>query len=124
MKLSDIGEDILLSEYKRRVEKIKSEEELEQIRLDEIKELKKKVFVEYEGKKEELENQNKLIEKKTIQYNRLISDLRELEESKKQKQNFIVQLDDGTFEIVGKEDVEIVSDEEIIKNVNKSNGLV
>ncbi|MBE3115278.1 MAG: hypothetical protein IMZ59_07165, partial [Actinobacteria bacterium] len=47
--------DTLLIEYKRRIEKIKTEEELERIKLDEIKELKKKVFVEYEQNKGEFE---------------------------------------------------------------------
>ncbi|MBE3114306.1 MAG: hypothetical protein IMZ59_02170, partial [Actinobacteria bacterium] len=48
-------DDTLLSEYRRRIEKIKTEEELERIKLDEIKELKKKVFVEYEQNKGEFE---------------------------------------------------------------------
>ena len=94
-----------------------------------------------------LEEKNKLLEEKTQQYNKLNEELNKLEELKKdtevkiteldvkidsvvEKENqllkklankdFIVQLDDGSFEIVSKDDVEIVCDEEIIKNVKES----
>ena len=36
--------------------------------------------------------------------------------------DFVVQLEDGTFEVVGKDDVEIVCDEEVIKNVKRERG--
>ncbi|MBE3094745.1 MAG: hypothetical protein IMZ52_06900, partial [Actinobacteria bacterium] len=116
----------LLSEYRRRIEKIKTEEELERIKLDEIKELKKKVFVEYEQNKGEFEQKVKEIEQKQAEIDIKSKEINEkqavLDEKERQLlgKNLVIQLDDGDFVVVGKDDVEIVSDGEVIKNVNKS----
>ena len=121
-----MGEDVVLSEYRRRIEKIKSEEELERIKLDELKELKKKVFVEYEQNKGEFEQKMKEIEQKQIEIDEKSKKIDEkqaiLEQKEKQilGKNLVIQLDDGTFEVVGKDDIEIVCDENVIKDVNKS----
>jgi chromosome segregation ATPase len=91
-----------------------------------------------------LAEKNKLLEEKTQQYNKLSEELNKLEELKKEtevkiaeldkkidsvmdKENqllrnlpsrdFVIQLDDGTFEVASKDDVEIVSDKDVIKNV-------
>jgi len=121
-------DDFLLSEYKRRIEKIKSEEELERIKLDEIKELKKKVFVEYEQNKGEFEQKLKEIEQKQVEIDEKSKKMDEkqaiLDEKEKQilGKNLVIQLDDGTFEVVGKDDVEIIDDVDVIKNVKIERG--
>lgn len=119
-------EDVLIAEYKRRIEKIKSEEELERIKLDEIKELKKKVFLEYEQNKGEIEIKNKEISEKQREIDEKSKKMDEkqaiLEEKEKQLlgKNLVIQLDDGDFVVVGKDDVEIVSDKDVIKKVSES----
>ena len=120
-----MGEDVVLSEYRRRIEKIKSEEELERIKLDELKELKKKVFVEYEQNKGEFEQKVKEIEQKQIEINEKSKKIDEkqviLEQKEKQllSKNLVIQLDDGDFAVVGRDEIEIVSDENVIRNVKE-----
>jgi len=126
------NEDILLTEYKRRIEKIKSEEELERIKLDEIKELKKKVFVEYEQKKSEFELKTQEMEQKQKEINQKQAEIDEKSKKIDEKQasleqrenqllgkNLVVQMDDGTFEVVGKDEIEIVCDENVIKTIRE-----
>ena len=100
--------DILLSEYKRRIEKIKSEEELERLALDEIKELKKKVYVEYENERDGLEE---LIEKRQKEEKLFI----ESQEKELKKYNYILKMPDGSYEVASKEDIEIASNEDLYK---------
>jgi len=94
--------DILLSEYKKRIEKIKSEEELERLALDEIKELKKKVYFEYEKERDSLEE---LVEKRQEE-EKLFIDSQERELT---KYNYILKMADGSYAVASKEDVEIAS---------------
>jgi len=94
--------DILLSEYKRRIEKVKSEEELERLALDEIKELKKKVYLEYEGHRDLLEELKEKIHKE----DKLLI---ELQEKEIKKYNYILKMADGSYAVASKEDVEIAS---------------
>ena len=98
--------DILLSEYKRRIEKIKTEEELERIALDEIRELKKKTFSEYETKRDDLEI---LEEKVRMTENKLL----ELQNKEIHKYNYIVEMADGSLELLSKKDIEIASEEDL-----------
>ena len=114
----------ILEELNKRIE-----ERNKQIKeVDKILEDKKQQF---NKRSEELQTLEELIvlEKKRVENEKEISDINAKMEEIAQKEgnllnkvadkDFVVQLDDGTFEIVSKDDVEIVSDEEVIKNVNK-----
>lgn len=126
--------DVLLSEYKKRIEKIKLEEEFEKIKFDEYKELNKKVYIEYETKRDsseklEIDNQNK--EKKLIEQNKQIMENKklleeqdkqiveqenrfiELQERELKKYNYILKMSDGSIEVASKEDIEIATEEDL-----------
>jgi len=99
-------DDLLLSEYKRRIEKIKVEEELERIKLDEIKELKKITFIEYEKSNDELDGLKEKVdgvEKKLL----------DLQNKEIKKYNYILKMTDGSYEVASKEDIEIATSEDL-----------
>jgi len=103
-----MNKDSVIEEYKRRIEKVKSEEELEKIALDEIKELKKNIFIEYEQNKEQL---NELKEQTHKQEKKLI----ELQNKKIKGHDYVIQMNDESYELVSKDDIEIVDDLGVIK---------
>ena len=118
-------DDFAWSEYKKRIEKIKSEQELEKIKLDEIKELKKQIVVEYEQKKDEFEQKLKEIDQKQQEIDEKSKKINEkqaiLDEKERQflSKNLVILLEDGDFAVVGRDDVDIVCDESVIKSVIK-----
>jgi len=93
-------------EYKKRVEKIKTEEELEKIALDEIKELKKKVYLEYEKERDAMEE----LKEKRQKEDKLFM---EEQERELKKFNYILEMDDGSYEVASKEDVEIATEKDL-----------
>ena len=112
-----VNKDIILTEYRKRIEDIKREEELEQVKLDELKELNKKLIGDIEKLK--IKKRGKDKELKTIE--KKLKRLRELE---LQKYNYIVKMEDGSFEVVSKDDVEQIDDENVIKRLKSDNNIV
>jgi len=115
----------ILTELNRRIKEKNRELEIADKVLDEKRQALNK-------RNDELKSLEELIvlEKKRVDNEKEINEINAKMEEIAQKEgnilnkvaekDFVVQLEDGTFEVVGKDDVEIVCDEEIIKNVNKA----
>lgn len=103
-----VENDILLSEWQKRIEKIKNKFELEKLKVDEIKELKKDIFTEYEKNKDELEELEEKIDSKEKKFI-------ELQNKELNKYDYILQMEDDSFEVASKSDIEIIDDLKIIK---------
>ena len=112
----------ILTELNRRIKEKNRELEIADKVLDEKRQALNK-------RNDELKSLEELIvlEKKRVDNEKEINEINAKMEEIAQKEgnilnkvaekDFVVQLEDGTFEVVGKDDVEIVCDEEVIKNV-------
>jgi len=98
--------DLVLTEYKKRIEKIKSEEELERIALDELKELKQRVFLEYKKEQDALE---KIKEERQNEESEIIK----LQEVELMKYNYILKMSDGTYQVASKDEIDIASEKDL-----------
>jgi len=105
--------DWIIDEYKERINELKRKRDLEQVKLDDVKDLRTTLHTEYEKIKEELDGLTN--KKENVEKN-----LEELQKKELNKYSYILEMDDGTYEVAGKNDVKIVDDIDIITKSLKS----
>ena len=124
-----LDDDLYLSEYKKQLDEFQEKhKKLKEsyIRMEELYKLSKNNYEETKTRNkilneenESLENNKKKLENEQDKLDKKISTLNDKYEELKKQKNYILQMDDNSFELVSKDDVDIADDIKKIKEYQK-----